>query len=469
MKKLTMILIAAILWSCSDTNRMEWKQMLKENDLKLWALLQNPENFSLKDGILTCKGEKGLMLFKGEDAQPFKNFAFKAEVKTREGAQAAFLFHAPMKGKDIPGASYEVALNNTYKGMKGYPDIKMTGSLKRIRNVYVPTAENGQWTPVRINVQENRIRIFVDGQQVVDYIEPKNPWRPEALALRTLSGGYTGIHCKGDGSLQFRNMQIKALEAENRFDLKVSKEYDAQITKLHAANYPMVDLHTHLKDGLTIEEALEKSRKYGINYGIAANCGLKFPITNNQQLYDYIQSLRDYPVFVAMQAEGREWVDIFAPDTVAMADYVFTDAMTWTNKKGQRMRLWIPEETHVGDPQDFMEQLTDQIVGVTREPIDIYVNPTYLPEEIQPQYEALWTQKRINKVVQALKKHEVALEINNRYELPSRRILTAAKEAGVKFAMGTNNVTKSIGKPEYTLRMIRELNLHPSDFWLPEP
>ena len=44
------------------------------------------------------------------------------------------------------------------------------------------------------------------------------------------------------------------------------------------------------------------------------------------------------------------------------------------------MRLWIKEETEVGDPQDFMDQLVDRIVTiVTTEPIDIYVNPTFLP------------------------------------------------------------------------------------------
>ncbi len=79
-----------------------------------------------------------------------------------------------------------------------------------------------------------------------------------------------------------------------------------------------------------------------------------------------------------MQAEGREWLELFSHESRERFDYVFTDAMTWTNDNGIRMRPWIQEETEVGDPQDFMDQLVDRIVNiVTTEPIDIYVNPTF--------------------------------------------------------------------------------------------
>ena len=77
--------------------------------------------------------------------------------------------------------------------------------------------------------------------------------------------------------------------------------------------------------------------------------------------------------------------------------------MTWTNDNGLRMRTWIKEETEVGDPQDFMDQLVDRIVTiVTTEPIDIYVNPTFFPDEINDRYDEFWTEERIDRVVAAL-------------------------------------------------------------------
>ncbi len=44
----------------------------------------------------------------------------------------------------------------------------------------------------------------------------------------------------------------------------------------------------------------------------------------------------------AMQAEGREWLDLFSDESRERFDYAFTDAMTWTNNRGVRQRLWIP-------------------------------------------------------------------------------------------------------------------------------
>ncbi|MCA1746587.1 MAG: glycosyl hydrolase, partial [Bacteroidales bacterium] len=170
----------------------------------------------------------------------------------------------------------------------------------------------------------------------------------------------------------------------------------------------------------------------------------------------------------AMQAEGREWVDMFSPELVAGFDYAFTDAMTWTNRNGTRMRLWMQEETEVGDPEDFMEQLVAQIEKVVTEPVAIYVNPTYLPDEIAERYEELWTDERIDRVVRALKENGVALELNDRYRLPGSRMIKKAKEAGVKFAMGTNNTgSEDLGMLEWALEMVDQHQLQPTDMFLP--
>jgi hypothetical protein len=170
-----------------------------------------------------------------------------------------------------------------------------------------------------------------------------------------------------------------------------------------------------------------------------------------------------------MQAEGREWIDMFSEEVISKFDYVFTDAMTWTNNKGKRMRLWIPGETEVGDPQDFMDQLVDNIEKILAEPIDIYVNPTYLPDQINDRYDELWTPERMDRVIRALLDNDVALEINNRRRIPSPAFIKRAKEAGVKFTFGTNNGgVNDLGRMDYAIEMISECDLTPVDMWMPE-
>ena len=134
------------------------------------------------------------------------------------------------------------------------------------------------------------------------------------------------------------------------------------------------------------------------------------------------------------------------------------------------MRLWIEDETEVGDPQDFMDQLVENIEEIIEnEPVQVYVNPTYLPDEINGQYDELWTEERMDRVITALTENEVALEINCRRMIPSQAFIKRAKDAGVKFTFGTNNGGKDdLGRMEYAIRMIDECGLTPDDIWLPE-
>jgi len=232
------------------------------------------------------------------------------------------------------------------------------------------------------------------------------------------------------------------------------------------------DFHVHIKADLTLDEALRRSSADGIYYGIVINGGLSFPISTDAGLEAFLAEMRGKPAYVAFQAEGREWVRLFSKQTLEKFDYVFTDAMTWTDDSGKRMRLWIPDEVGtIADPQTFMDTLVSRAIGIfTNEPIDIYVNPTFIPAVLQKDYDRLWTPVRMQAIVDGLAANSIAMEINNRYRLPSAAFIKLAKHAGVKFACGTNNTgAADLGRNEYCIEMIRECGLQPGHFWMPPP
>jgi hypothetical protein len=263
---------------------------------------------------------------------------------------------------------------------------------------------------------------------------------------------------------------IAPVSAAEPARLVQSAATDAEIARLKQAGYPLVDFHIHLKGGLTIEEAVDLSRRNGIKYGIAANCGLKFPITDDRGIEHFVQSLKGQPVFIGMQAEGREWPRLFSKEAVARFDYVFTDAMTIIDHRGRRGRLWIKEEVDIPDRQAFMDLLVRTIVNILNdEPIDIYVNPTYLPDLLAKDYDELWTTERLSKVIDAAARNGVAIEISNGLRLPKPAFIKRAKQAGIKFTFGTNNVNHNLGRSEYGLAMIQECGLTPQDMWMPKP
>jgi histidinol phosphatase-like PHP family hydrolase len=246
-------------------------------------------------------------------------------------------------------------------------------------------------------------------------------------------------------------------------------DQNARILALSQAGFPTLDLHVHLKGGLTLEQALALSRRTGMRFGVAVNCGRGFPVEDDAGALEFLKSLAGQPVFVGMQAEGREWTSAFSKQTRARFDYVFTDSMTFANRRGKRMRLFVPEEVEIGDEQEFLELLVSTTVEILEtEPIDIYVNPTYLPAVLAAKYETLWTEARMRRVIDAAVANRVAIEINARYKLPSERFLRLAKAAGAKFSFGTNNAgADDLGDWSYPLEMQRRLGLTAQDMFVP--
>lgn len=234
-------------------------------------------------------------------------------------------------------------------------------------------------------------------------------------------------------------------------------------------SFPITDLHIHLKGNFKIEDAVKKFQQENINYGIAFNCGLKFPIHSDGQIDSVINTMKDYPQFyLAMQAEGREWVNLFSKESREKFDYVFTDAMTFTDEKGRRNRIWMRQETWIDDEDAFMEYLVKTIEKIlNEEPVNIYVNPTYLPDQMSSRYDEFWTPERMDRVINAAKKNNVAIEINNRYKIPSEKFIKRAKTSGVKFTVGTNNTDENFTGAAYALSMIRKCKLTQEDFYLP--
>jgi len=96
-------------------------------------------------------------------------------------------------------------------------------------------------------------------------------------------------------------------------------------------------------------------------------------------------------------------------------------------------------------PQNFKgikSRLVEKAVGILEtEPIDIHVNPTFLP---------------------------AAIEINARYRIPSEAFLRLARSKGAKFTFGTNNAgANDLGDWSYPLDMQKKLGLEWQDMFVP--
>ena len=452
-----------------------WIPLFDGKSLDGWKANEHADTFKVADGQIAVHGSRAHLFYVGPvHHADFKNFELSADGMTRPGANSGIYFHTAYQPEGWPAAGFEVQVANTAEGENGYREMKKTGSLYAVRNVYKQLVNDNQWFRMNILVRGKQVQIRLNNMLVVDYVEPVQPFRADLDFQRVLNHGTFALQGHDPASTAyFKNIRVRPLP-DNAPQLSDEKpEVDdvyRDIIRLGAQNYPMVDYHVHLKGGLTIEQALANSRRLGIFYGVAINCGQGFPVHSDESVRAYLESMKGQPCYVALQGEGREWMTLASPESIARFDYCFTDAMTFTADNGKRMRIWLPEEIGViPDSQAFMEMYVKRIVGVMREPIDIYANSTFLPAQIAAEYDALWTPERMHKVIDAAVENGVAIEINNRYKIPSAAFIKAAKAAGAKFSFGTNNAAADLGRMEYPIQMVKQCGLKWQDIFVPKP
>jgi hypothetical protein len=452
-----------------------WISLFNGRDLEGWRPSEHKDSWQVREGAIVADGGRSHLFYTGPvHGAMFKNFDLEVEALARPGCNSGVYFHTAYQETNFPIKGFEVQINNTAQGEGTYRERKKTGSLYGLRNVYKQLIADDSWFKIQVAVRGKNVQIRLDGTLVVDYVEPTPPIIPEGLEReRFLDRGTFALQCHNQGSVaRFRSVRVRPVsdDAAAPEPSPAVDETFRQILTAARANIPVVDYHVHLKGGMTLDQALAKSRRDGINYGIAVNCGRGNPVQNDAAAIEFVEGMKGKPCFVAMQAEGREWLEMFTRKSVQRFDYVFTDSMTWTDNHGKRLRLWIPEETGtITDVPEFMETFVSRTVGILeKEPIDIYVNPTYLPDQIAKDYDRLWTEDRIKKVVEAAARNHVAIELNNRYKLPGVNVVKMAKAAGCKFTFGTNNAgTDDLQRCEYGLKMVQECRLTWQDFFVP--
>ncbi len=452
-----------------------WTELFDGHSLEGWRPSEHKDSWKVVEGQLAADGPRSHLFYAGGfHGADFKNFELEVDALAQPGCNSGVFFHTAYQESGFPRRGFEIQIDNTYTGERGYLERKKTGSLYAVRNVYKEFVRDNEWFKIHALVRGKNVQVRLNDMLLVDYTEPTPPVIPPGSEReRYLSHGTFALQCHNDGSrARFRSVRVRPLpdDLATPEPAPVVDDIFRKVIELGAHNYPMVDYHVHPKGGLTVEQALEKSRRDGIEYGLAINCGASFPTKNDDAVRAYVDSLQGQPCFIAMQAEGREWTGMFSRRAAALFDYIFTDSMTWSDDNGKRMRTWIPQEVGtITDPQEFMDMLVDRTVGILEhEPVDIYANPTYIPNQIGKEYDRLWTEARIEKVVTAAAKNHVAIELNNARDLPSPAIVKAAKAAGCKFSFGSNNSgPQNLRRCEYGIRMIEECKLGWQDFFVP--
>src|SRR5690349_12828959 len=96
-----------------------------------WKVGKNANTFKVQDGMLCANGDVAHLFYDGPVANhDFKNFHFKAEVRTEQNSNSGIYFHTTFQEASWPKKGFECQVNNTFT-----KDRKKTGGLYAVKDV----------------------------------------------------------------------------------------------------------------------------------------------------------------------------------------------------------------------------------------------------------------------------------------------------------------------------------------------
>lgn len=201
-------------------------ELFNTKDLGGWKPSEeNPESFSVVDGVLVVKGGKSHLFYAGSvNGGSFEDFELKVRAKTMPGANSGVYFHTAFQAEGWPDQGYECQVNSTHK------DPKKTGSLYGVKNIVVlaegqevpkggesevrekAPSTDGEWFDYHITVRDRRIVIRVNGEVTVDYTEPEGGPQDKNFPGRKLGRGTFAIQAHDpDSEVHYARIAVKPL------------------------------------------------------------------------------------------------------------------------------------------------------------------------------------------------------------------------------------------------------------------
>ncbi len=168
------------------------------------------DDWEFEDGVL--KGQAGSEQGWLATVEPYGDFELSLEYRVSPGAEGGIYVRTPLRG-DPPYDGMEIQiLDDATRDWGALPPNQVTGS---IYDVQAPSERMGgpagKWQPMAISCRGARIRITLNGKQVVDTEATFYPYlyaRHPGLTRRT---GYIGLQVSS-GTIEFRNIHIEAFE-----------------------------------------------------------------------------------------------------------------------------------------------------------------------------------------------------------------------------------------------------------------
>jgi hypothetical protein len=192
----------------SEKSEKGFISLFDGKSLKGWKVnSENPKSIFVKDGNIVIDGPRAHLFYAGDvQDSNFKNFVFRAQVKTFPKANSGIYFHTKYQDKGWPDAGFEAQVNNTHG------DPKKTGGLYAVKDVNPAPAKDGEWFDYEIRVKGKKIAIKINGKVTSRWTEVPNAPHLKSMPGRKLGSGTFALQAHDPKSVvHYRNIRVKPL------------------------------------------------------------------------------------------------------------------------------------------------------------------------------------------------------------------------------------------------------------------
>lgn len=417
------LLILTGLMACQRDKKDEWIELFNGRDLDGWKASEHDSSWSVVDGVLQGVGERSHLFYQGKYLRDtFKNFELIVEVKTHKLANSGIYFHTAYLQSGWPDQGMEVQVNNSHIGLGEGIELKKSGSLYGVRNIYQTFTRDSVWYTTRILVQGKTVRIWVDSMMVVDYTEPADAAAHGIPPSRQINKGTIALQCHDPLSkVHYRSIRIRRLpdDAPTPGQAAAFGPWYDSMRVMMGKQFAFIDLNPG--PGITMDSMLSCYYQSGIN--VALVVGLED--TLNRVMQNKLSDVTHAPVFKGVRVNISNYMQL-KPEWAASFDYV------------------------IGACSDILQAKKMLASGK--------INVWTLDCEIENNYP----------YIKIAHQRGVAIEINNETRTPSLDFIKRAKAEGCKFTFSNLVPASRMEASSYIFEAIKEGGLTYKDFYIPK-
>lgn len=209
MKKIICIVLLAffsISLQAQKADKDGWIKLFNGKSFKGWSISENPESFSIEDGVIKIDGPRAHLFYTGKvENHDFDNFELKMQVKTMANANSGIFIHTAYQEEGWPGKGYEIQVNQTHG------DWRKTGSVYSFKDVKETFVSDGEWYTQHIIVQGDQVTVKVNGEVINEFSEAQD--RGDiGDSQKKLSSGTIALQAHDPKSvIHYKDIMIKPL------------------------------------------------------------------------------------------------------------------------------------------------------------------------------------------------------------------------------------------------------------------